>query len=190
MTAARLDAESLPSGVPRERLLDDLAELERTIDHIITEARRPTRSQPRLVDLGLVVAQRTAFWQALADEQGRPTDVSIAATDPLWCPIEEAELEAAIDALIGNVFAHTNEGVQYAVSLDARDGEAYVVVADEGPGFPSTNVVARGQSGGGSTGLGLDIARRTAETVGGSLDTSSSIGGGARVTLRLPLAVV
>jgi signal transduction histidine kinase len=44
--------------------------------------------------------------------------------------------------------------------------------------------VERGRSGGGSTGLGLDIARRTAEASGGALQLSTS-GRGTEVVLEL-----
>jgi len=57
-------------------------------------------------------------------------------------------------------------------------------VQDAGPGFdPSAG--ARGVSGAGSTGLGLDIARRTAESAGGTLTVDRSPLGGARVTVTL-----
>ncbi|HEY0638680.1 MAG TPA: ATP-binding protein, partial [Pseudonocardiaceae bacterium] len=45
---------------------------------------------------------------------------------------------------------------------------------------------ARGSSGAGSTGLGLDIARRTAEQGGGHLRLGPSPAGGLAVTLTLP----
>src|SRR5262249_19682594 len=45
--------------------------------------------------------------------------------------------------------------------------------------------VVRGASGRGSTGLGLDIARRIAEASGGSLTIGRSPRGGAAVTLAL-----
>ncbi len=187
LTAARLDAESLPPGVMRERLLDDLAELERTIDHIIREARRPDRDEAAVTDIAAVVGERTAFWQALAEEQGRPTEVFIATAGTIWCRVERSELEAAVDALIGNVFAHTEDGVPYAVTLETHGDEAHLTVSDEGAGFTSSEVVTRGRSEGGSTGLGLDIARRTAEATGGSLAISHANNGGALITLRLPI---
>ena len=56
-------------------------------------------------------------------------------------------------------------------------------MADDGPGFDAT-AVERGRSGGGSTGLGLDIARRTAEASGGAMDVISS-GRGTEEVLRL-----
>ena len=43
----------------------------------------------------------------------------------------------------------------------------------------------RGQSRGGSTGLGLDIARRVAEASGGTLTIGRSTSGGGAVTLGL-----
>jgi signal transduction histidine kinase len=62
-----------------------------------------------------------------------------------------------------------------------------VVVEDAGEGLDPEDV-ARGRSGAGSTGLGLDVARRTAEQAGGRLVVDRGPLGGARVTLELPAA--
>ncbi|HKX72302.1 MAG TPA: ATP-binding protein, partial [Acidimicrobiales bacterium] len=60
-------------------------------------------------------------------------------------------------------------------------------VDDAGGGIDDPEaVLARGATGAGSTGLGLDIARRAAETAGGALTIGRSPLGGARVTLHLP----
>jgi signal transduction histidine kinase len=45
--------------------------------------------------------------------------------------------------------------------------------------------MARGESRGGSTGLGLDIARHTATASGGDVRLGQSPSGGARVAMRL-----
>ena len=58
-------------------------------------------------------------------------------------------------------------------------------MADDGPGFPVGNPTQRGLSSGGSTGLGLDIARRIAENSGGTLTVGPSTSGGAAVTVEL-----
>jgi signal transduction histidine kinase len=74
------------------------------------------------------------------------------------------------------VFAHTPEGTGFRVAVrECGDGTAEVLVADDGPGLrdPAT-ALERGRSGGGSTGLGLDIARRTAEASGGTVRLASS----------------
>jgi len=59
-----------------------------------------------------------------------------------------------------------------------------ITVADEGPGLPDAQV-ERGASGGGSTGLGLDIARRAAQASGGHLDLTSAPAGGAQIRVTL-----
>jgi signal transduction histidine kinase len=64
-----------------------------------------------------------------------------------------------------------------------------LLVDDAGPGIADpASAVRRGVSGAGSTGLGLDIVRRAAETSGGRMIISRSPLGGARVGifLRVP----
>ena len=65
------------------------------------------------------------------------------------------------------------------------DGGISVAVEDAGPGL-SPDLVERGVSGSGGTGLGLDIARRTAEAAGGVFRISRSAAGGARIAMELP----
>ena len=49
-------------------------------------------------------------------------------------------------------------------------------------------MTGRGESGAGSTGLGLSIASRTAEDSGGAVTTGASDMGGARVAVTLRTA--
>ncbi len=99
-------------------------------------------------------------------------------------------LGEALDAVLGNVFAHTPEGVAVTVAVTRGDGAVTVVVEDDGPGWPPDLAVGeRGTTGSArSTGLGLDIARRVAEEAGGRLVLEAGDAGGARVVLRLPTA--
>lgn len=188
LTAVRLDAEALESGPGTERLLDDLDELERTVDFVINEARRPMRSdQNRTCDLADVAAERVAFWRALAEEQDRALE-HVTDERPARVRVAADDAVAMIDALIGNVFAHTEEGVGLTVATTAAgDGNVILVVEDGGPGF-TADMAQRGLSAAGSTGLGLDIAARTASSGGGGLIIGSGSGGGGRVTVTLPLA--
>ncbi|TAM88743.1 MAG: ATP-binding protein, partial [Jatrophihabitans sp.] len=86
--------------------------------------------------------------------------------------------------LLENVVAHTPEGSPLRVRVVALPDGAVVEVADEGPGI-APEALARGSSDRGSTGLGLDIARRCAEASGGSLSVADADPHGAIVTLRL-----
>jgi signal transduction histidine kinase len=185
LTALRLDVEALPPG-DRDRVLDDVDALSRGIDEVIAEARRPVREGLGAgSDATAVVADRVRFWSVLAEEERRALTVDLAE-GPLPVRVAAADLAAAVDALLGNVFAHTPEGVGFRVQVARTPaGGARVVVADTGPGIPdAVGALVRGQSGGGSTGLGLDIARRTAQASGGTVELSSSTAG-TTVTLEL-----
>ncbi|MBB3085812.1 sensor histidine kinase [Geodermatophilus sabuli] len=176
LTALRLDVEALPPA-DRERLLGDVDALTRGIDEVISEARRPVREGLGAgCDAAAVVGERVRFWSVLVEEERRPLAVRLPA-EPVLVRVAPADLGAAVDALLGNVFAHTPDGTGLEVAVRARDGGgAVVTVADDGPGL-APSALERGHSGAGSTGLGLDIARRTAEGSGGAMRVSSSPAG-------------
>jgi signal transduction histidine kinase len=176
LTALRLDAESLPPG-DRERMLDDVDALTRSVDEVISEARRTVREGLGVgCDAAAVVAERVRFWSVLAEEEQRTVTVGLGEQS-LPVRVAAGDLGAALDALLGNVFAHTPEGTPFRVTVRPRPGGgAEVSVSDTGPGLPDA-AIERGRSGAGSTGLGLDIARRTAEASGGALRISSSAAG-------------
>src|SRR5207248_5326441 len=103
-------------------------------------------------------------------------------------PVSPVALADVIDALIGNVFAHTPEGSAFDITVRRVGSLVTLAVDDSGPGFANVGVLERGVSGAGSTGLGLDIARRVVESAGGTLHLDRSPSGGGRVELLLPLA--
>jgi signal transduction histidine kinase len=185
LTALRLDVESLPPG-GRDRVLDDVDALSRGIDEVIAEARRPVREGLGAgCDATAVVADRVRFWSVLAEEEGRAVSVELPE-GPFPVRVAATDLAAAVDALLGNVFAHTPEGTGFRIVVRRSDGGgAEVLVSDDGPGLPdAASALERGRSGGGSTGLGLDIARRTAEASGGTVRLASS-SAGTTVALEL-----
>ena len=183
LTALRLDAETLPPG-DRERLRADVDALSLGVDEVISEARRTVREGLGAgCDAAAVVAERVHFWSVLAEEEDRSVSVDIDG-GPLPVRVPAGDLAAAVDAVLGNVFAHTPEGTPFAVTVRRKEGGgAEVVVIDRGPGLPE-GALERGSSAAGSTGLGLDIARRTAEASGGRLRVGAT-SSGTEVTLEL-----
>lgn len=184
LAAVKLAAEALPKSPEAARLAEHVDALERSVGDVIREARRGVREQVTpACDVVDVVRDRVAFWSVLAEDQGRRLDLRLP---PVSCQVRVAtdDLAAAVDALLENVFAHTPEGTAMAVLVDVGRADATVTVADGGPGIPR-GAVDRGASGGGSTGLGLDIVRRTAESSGGCLEVGSSDSGGASMVMRL-----
>jgi signal transduction histidine kinase len=186
LTALRLEVEAMgDSEDPEARLLRQVQTLEQAVTSLIEDAR--TRSHtPGSCDATEVITQRIAFWSILANDQGRAMDSELAA-GPLPVGVAAAELTACLDALIGNVFAHTPQGTSFSVRLQPRTGGgALLCVTDTGPGFAHADLVRRGASGGRSTGLGLDIARQAAEASGGALTIKPGNGGRVAVELGPP----
>jgi signal transduction histidine kinase len=184
MTALRLDVEALGPHPGAARIAADVAALEHAVDRVIRAARAEGR-QAAGADLGVVVAARVAFWAPLAEDEGRIVDVDVP-DHPIHVDASPDDLAAVIDVLVGNVLHHTPTGTAFSVRVVAADGVATLRVCDHGPGFPDHDVLARGVSGAGSTGLGLDIARRVAEEAGGALTLAAAPDGGACVDVRLP----
>jgi signal transduction histidine kinase len=135
--------------------------------------------------LRAVVNERLAFWAVLAEDQGRAWTADLDG-DAVSVNVPPDDLGSAIDAVIANILAHTDEGTGFEVSVVDQGAFTSVIVDDEGPGFPS-ELMARGRSGGGSTGLGLDIARQVAERGGGGVRIGRSPSGGAQVELSFPV---
>lgn len=180
LTALQLDVDSIEEPDVRQRLQDDVAEMERTVDHVIRQARRPVREGVGMIsDLASIVVERARFWEPLAEEQGRPWTVEVPE-HPVKVSGHPEDIAAAVDALMTNVFAHTPEGSACAMAVSG-DGEFRIT--DRGPGF-DPSLMARGKSSAGSTGLGLDIARQAAEAHGGEISLERNGNDGSSVILR------
>lgn len=181
LAALRLDVEQLPDRPAAQRLAGHVDALSAEVDRLIDEARRPAQALPARTDLAAVVRDRQGFWAVLAEHQARRGRFELA-DGPLPVALLRSDVEAVVDALIGNVVAHTAAGVAFAVRAErAPGGSARLVVEDEGPGLPSPALAARGASTGGSSGLGLDIVRRAAQRSGGDLALGPGAAGGLRV---------
>ncbi|MCZ4606313.1 HAMP domain-containing sensor histidine kinase [Streptomyces sp. Lzd4kr] len=194
LTVLRLNAASLGDGPAAEQTRTAVAQLEREVDTIIRTARE---AKPQTVaagpgagcDAAEVVRERMAFWSALAEDEGRKVRVA-GVERPVRIPVARADLAAALDALLGNVFRHTTEGTAFAVDVHNGEDAVIVLVSDAGPGISDPEAaMARGRGSGnaGSTGLGLDIVRRLAESTGGDVRIGSSVLGGTEVRIWIQL---
>ncbi|MEV6024224.1 HAMP domain-containing sensor histidine kinase [Streptomyces sp. NPDC052036] len=193
LTVLRLNAASLGEGPAAEQTRTAVAQLEREVDTIIRtarEAKPQTAAGPGAgCDAAEVVRERMEFWSALAEDEGRKWRVA-GVDRPMRTPVARADLAAALDALLGNVFRHTAEGTAFAVDLHNGEDAVIVLVSDAGPGIADPQAaMARGRGSGsdGSTGLGLDIVRRLAESTGGDVRIGSSVLGGTEVRIWFQL---
>ena len=110
----------------------------RQVDALIREARRPEREGVER-PLRRARGRRGAGRVLAAARRGPGAERHRRPRRPDRVPVRAArtDLEAALDALLGNVLSHTPDGTGVTVRLSAApDGGAVLVVADEGPGFP------------------------------------------------------
>jgi len=172
-----------------DRLRGHIGVLERTVDAVVKDARRPVRGTiGRSCIAARVVRDRVAFWSALAADQDRDLRVSIPS-ESTRVDIDADDLVDIVDALVDNVFAHTPDGTDFAVSLTRSDPHLMrLEVADSGPGAIDSDVAVRGHSTADSSGLGLDIVRRAAIAAGGGLTIASSPSGGMLAVVTLGVA--
>ncbi len=192
LTALRLDSEAVDQAELAARLQGHVGQLQRTVDAIVKDARRPVRHALNArCDAAAVVRERASFWSALAEDQGRTVSVRVpgqrcaAAVDP-------GDLRDVVDVLVDNVFAHTPEGTAFAVTLRRVGGRCLVEVVDEGPGFDDPETLPASaeppQERPGFSGLGLQIVRRTVATYQGEVVLERGPnGGGTRARVWLPV---
>lgn len=183
-TALRLDVESLPPGPGRARLEADLEALDAVMSEVIAAVRAPGRGSGRC-DLAAVAQQRVRFWAGLAEDEGR--GLASDLEQDVIVPLSAEQVATVVDVLLDNAVRHTAPGTAVAVRVERLGHDAVLEVEDAGVGLPEgMDVLARGSSGAGGTGLGLDIVVRTAAHVGGRVETGSGALGGALLRVVLP----
>jgi signal transduction histidine kinase len=187
VTALRLDAEAVEQPELAERLQEHIGHLQRTIDAIVKEARRPVRHNMRTsCDAGAVIRDRVGFWSPLSQDQSRSVTVNVAAGLPRVA-VDPGDLRDLLDILVDNVFAHTPEGTAFRIDLVRASHGVVLRVSDDGPGLPDRSAAPVDRPG--STGLGLQIVRRAAAGFGGEADVRSAPGHGVVVEVRMPAAM-
>ncbi len=177
LTSARLQAETLGDEAEREAMLSQIDRLERSMNEVIALARSRPSGETTSLMLDDVVEARIGYWKVLADEQGRGVELSLGAPDG-QVNLSHSDVAAVVDNLMENVFSYTPAGSPIAVSTGGDDTSVWLEVSDRGPGFRA-EATERGVSGVGSTGLGLDIVKKTAA----ALKVDDRPGGGAVVTV-------
>ena len=110
------------------------------------------------------------------------------------------ELHRLVLNLLENAIRHTPLETTVSLTAGPKGRQALIEVADDGPGIPAERRqqvferFVRGEGpadtvGGGGSGLGLAIVRAVAQAHDGSVELGESDQGGARFSVRLPLAL-
>ncbi|WP_186405140.1 ATP-binding protein, partial [[Actinomadura] parvosata] len=179
-------------GTSTETLLELVSEL---LDMAKAESGR-LDPQPSAVDLVRMADQLHVMLRPTSASTGVELRHEVAP-EVAELYVDEGMLLRILRNLLSNAVKFTLSGeVRLEARLDEAKDEAVITVTDTGIGIPqehltrvfedfyqvpgSLQVRSRG------TGIGLPYARRLAETLGGTLELTSTEGEGTTATLRLP----
>jgi two-component system sensor histidine kinase VicK len=208
LTTIRSYVETLLDGV-----IDDREMATNFLSVVNSEAERMTRLVKDLLLLSRLDYQRARWNKTLFSLEGVVEDIvrklevpikqkghSVTVTRLSPIPPFEGDkdrIEQVLLNIISNAIKYTQDKGKIEVVLDYNDGQAKIVVSDNGIGIPEADMPriferfyrvdkARSRELGG-TGLGLAIAKEIIEAHKGEICIDSVHGSGTTVTIRLPV---
>ena len=147
---------------------------------------------PATVDLSALVRSTAERHRPMADFVR--SELRLQVDDAVFGVLDRTAVEQVVDNLLGNALKY-GAGAPVEVTLTSCSGVARLTVRDAGVGISAEDqarifdrferVMARGHRGG--FGIGLWVARRLAEAMGGTIAVESAPGAGWAFTVTLPL---
>ncbi len=183
------DRESLDFVLAGGRRL--LGLINRMLDYARLETGRlHVASQPVILDD--VVRSALDCVQGLADEQKVVVLRAPDSATGLAASADAPRLIQVVEDLVDNAVRHGGPDVHVTVRTHAgHDGRVAISVEDDGVGIPEEQLgrvfapLERDSAGTGAT-LGLALARRLVEAMGGTISIASTVGVGTVATVEVP----
>ncbi len=148
------------------------------------------------IDLGQVASDCIELLRPLAEERRVTIHCELAAAE---CRGDPEGLAQVIANLLSNAILHNRRDGEVRVMTRRGDGSSLFIVTDSGPGIAAEDLPRiferfyrgdKSRAGAtGGTGLGLAICKGIVDGHGGTLEVTSTPGGGSTFTLRLPTAL-
>ncbi len=192
ITRLRLRLERLEEGELRNKMDDDLSEMDGMIGNTLEYLRAGSIVEKSCkIDLEALIESVAEDITTLGATVRQHHEVS----DPVTA--RPLALRRCLTNLMDN--ARRYGGGNIDVSTTKQGAQLIITIEDHGPGIPASELervfepyvrveVSRAKHTGG-TGLGLAIARAIARSHGGEVILENRPGGGIKATLRLPLQV-
>lgn len=210
LTSIKGYAEALADGVvPAPELaatgatvLAESARLERLVSDLLDLARLGAddfRIDLAQVDLGEVLHQAEAVWVRRCAKEQVELRTEFPA-GPLLATTDATRVRQILDGLAENALRVAPRGAPIVLALRPERQQAVLEVRDGGPGLTDDDLAVafersalydryRGVRRVG-TGVGLALVAGLAARLGGTVEAGHAAEGGARFTVRLPLATV
>lgn len=148
------------------------------------------------IDISALLRGMLASYQQTAEAMDLRLQIDIS--DDLIVRGSEDLFERTFDNLLENTFSFAPPGTAVSVACVLDQGRAKLTIGDEGPGVPAEDleqIFERYYSrrdektvSQWNFGIGLWVARRNVEAVGGTIAAANRDGGGLLMTVLLPIA--
>ncbi|MEE9336156.1 MAG: HAMP domain-containing sensor histidine kinase [Granulosicoccaceae bacterium] len=195
LARSRIANEMLPDSINKQRIGDDLNEMDKLIHEIMESERLQHHT-----DLHYQTVDLTAL---LIDVTGNDSDfVQLNInTDEFKIEADDARIRIMLRNLINNALQHgrMEQSENINVSLDRSDTDAILRVTDYGPGIGANHIENLGEPfyrpdesrtrTTGGFGMGLTLVKRIVDTHGGTLkiDSQTTQPSGTTVEVRIPI---
>lgn len=178
LTALALRIEGLSASQDEETAAEASAALEQAdrltavLDELLAESRAARANEAKPVELDEQLAQIADEWRPVVEAAGGTLRLQLPPG--LMAVATSWRLRETVGVLVDNAVQHGGD----TITLSARSEESTVVVqvSDNGSGVPdelAQHVFERGVSGGGSSGVGLALARALVDADGGRLELAT-----------------
>jgi signal transduction histidine kinase len=194
LTLKQRTALEYERGIERCQL--DCDRIEETVAKMLTLARVETNHAPAsaATDLTSLLRQVTEQFESMAEL--KRLQILVLAEAPVMVEVEPEQLQLLCGNLLLNALQHSPAGSAIRAVVQQDGTHAELAIEDDGEGIAAQDLPhvferfyrgdpSRSRNTGG-TGLGLAICKAIASRWQGTIDISSSLGIGTKVTVRFP----
>ena len=197
LTLKQRTALEYERGIERCQL--DCDRIEETVAKMLTLARVETDSAPAsaATDLTFLLRQVTEQFESMAEL--KRLQILVLAEGPVMVDVEPEQLQLLCGNLLLNALQHSPAGSEIRALVLQSGTRAELTVEDDGEGIAAQDLPhvferfyrgdpSRSRNTGG-TGLGLAICKAIASRWQGTIDISSNLGIGTKVTVHFPASL-
>ncbi|MES2391129.1 MAG: HAMP domain-containing sensor histidine kinase [Acidobacteriota bacterium] len=182
------DADAIVAAIDEVDRLTEILNKSLDVAEAEVDALRLERTR---VDLDELVRVMVELYEPCMSETG--LRIQLRSSGPLVVRADAALLHRVVANLFDNEMKHLPASCTVTISLTEQDGCAVLMLEDDGPGFASeirsslfeARVKGRDSAG---HGLGLAFVQAVAGAHNGEVTAVNREEGGARLTIRLPMA--
>jgi signal transduction histidine kinase len=194
LTLKQRTAVEYERGIERCQL--DCDRIEETVAKMLTLARVETKNDPAsaATDLPSILRQVTEQFESMAEL--KRLQILVLAEGPVTVDVDPEQLQLLCGNLLLNALQHSPAGSAIRAVVQQDGAHAELTIEDDGEGISAQDLPhvferfyrgdpSRSRNTGG-TGLGLAICKAIASRWRGTIDISSNLGVGTKVTVRFP----